>query len=460
MLGRGWLALRQAKDALKNDRLDEARRLLLSVQDYRRAKELLARLGVAYAVRGQRRLDTQEHEKAWQDLLLATELNETDPAVVHLREKLTRLGLDDIRDCLTRGNVPRAGMLIDQLRSRHIMHLELAFLEGWTNHWSTAKDLADRGEHAKALQTLENLQGELFDDNPHLKHFRARLEAQQARLPDLLARLHQSQKSEDWRAVIEAAEQVLALAPQHQEARRFQQQAWKSLEPVTVVERTIPTERHNQKQLKDYSRFHIWIDGVGGYLVCLGQSITLGRAEPNASVDVPILADVSRKHATILRDSEGHYVIDAAQPIAVNGETVKRSQLKTDDRITLGKEDAKGNEFQGSCQLQFRKPNSISASAGLIIVSGHPIATGADEVLLMSESLILGPSQNAHVQIPNAKEQMILANTKEGLRIKCEGKLRVNHEAFEKKALLQGESLIQVGPVTFAIEPVVNETAF
>ena len=52
---------------------------------------------------------------------------------------------------------------------------------------------------------------------------------------------------------------------------------------------------------------------MGGYLVCLGNRVTLGQATPDARVDVPLYADVSRHHATVTRDSEG-YLLEGLRP--------------------------------------------------------------------------------------------------------------------------------------------------
>ena len=54
------------------------------------------------------------------------------------------------------------------------------------------------------------------------------------------------------------------------------------------------------------SRLALWIDSVGGYLVCLSNELTLGQPVPGDSVDIPILGDVSRRHAMIERDAEGY----------------------------------------------------------------------------------------------------------------------------------------------------------
>ena len=36
------------------------------------------------------------------------------------------------------------------------------------------------------------------------------------------------------------------------------------------------------------ARFLLWIDGVGGYLVCLANEVVLGQATPNNPIAVPI----------------------------------------------------------------------------------------------------------------------------------------------------------------------------
>ena len=99
------------------------------------------------------------------------------------------------------------------------------------------------------------------------------------------------------------SEQVLALAPHHAETRNLRSRAWKAVEPVTVVAKPGAAPVVQQEGEKPRQRFLLWIDGVGGYLVCLDHRITFGQANPEAPVDVPLFADVSRLHATLTRDS-------------------------------------------------------------------------------------------------------------------------------------------------------------
>src|SRR5207248_10660826 len=121
-------------------------------------------------------------------------------------------------------------------------------------------------------------------------------------------------------------------------------------------------------------RYVLWVDGVGGFLVCLGQRVTLGQAMPEAYVDVPLFADVSRFHASLTRDQEG-YVLEGMRQVQVNGQVTESALLRSNDRITLGT----------SCQLQFRQPAPISTTARLDLTSGHRLPLALDAVVLMAD---------------------------------------------------------------------------
>ena len=127
-------------------------------------------------------------------------------------------------------------------------------------------------------------------------------------------------------------------------------------------------------------RFLLWIDGVGGYLVCLSPRVTFGQAVNDGPVDVPLFADLSRLHAEIFRDGEG-YVLESAREVLVNGLAVPRTVLRPGDRLTLGT----------TCQFLFHLPVPISPSARLELVSGHRLPLAVDGIILMAESLVLGP---------------------------------------------------------------------
>ena len=95
-------------------------------------------------------------------------------------------------------------------------------------------------------------------------------------------------------------------------------------------------------------RFLLWVDAVGGYLVCLDDRILLGRAGPDSHADIPLMGDLSRNHATLLRNGDG-YSLQAHHASFINGKpVVKQAVLHDGDVIRLG----------STVELEFRQPSS------------------------------------------------------------------------------------------------------
>jgi hypothetical protein len=188
----------------------------------------------------------------------------------------------------------------------------------------------------------------------------------------------------------------------------------------------------------------LWIDGVGGYLVCLGSRLSLGQAVPDTAVEIPLSADVARMHATLLRDPEG-WVLEAIRSAQVNNQPTTRTLLRTGDRITLG----------SSCQLVFRQSVALSASARLDLVSGHRLPLALDGVLLMADTLFLGDGPQVHVTLPGRKEPLILFRNKDSLGVKNDGPLSIDGQVLPgQRALLPERCCVSAGDVTFSVEPV------
>ncbi len=446
MLGLGWLTLRQAQEALKSGRLEEAHRLLgqASVQGHKRSWDLLQQLARAFAERGERRLRADDPVGAWNDLLCAEHAGASEAAAVRLRQALTRLGLAEVRALLEAGEPSRAVEAAAQLRDRAVRQPELDPLEEAAHHWLRVRELAGRGEFSQALQALERV-GRLMPGRPAvLERLRNELEDRGQKFAGLLVQLHQAAQRKEWHEVMQLAEQTLAIAPNHAEARRARTQAWKAIEPTTVlVARAAKESPPAERPAEPANRFLLWIDGVGGYLVCLGNRVTLGQAVPDALVDVPIFADVSRLHASLTRDSEG-YLLEAARPVQVNGRPVERALLHPGDRVTLGT----------CCQLQFQQPVPVSASARLDLVSGHRLKLAVDAVLLMADTLVLGPGPQAHVVMPDLAQPVILFRGKDGLGVRHGGRLTIDGQSCHGRGGLGGTSTVSGDDFSLAIEAV------
>lgn len=448
MFGFAWLAIRQAREALRQGRLEEAHRLLTqpAIRDYRAVGVLLAQLVRAYVVRGERHLKLVDAESAWSDLLQAEQLQTAEMSVDRLRQALIRLGVAEVRALLQAGETRRADEAIARLRERRVRGSELQVLDEAARDWLHARELADRGEFASALHAVERVRQRLLDRPALLDRFADDLERHRKIFPGLLVRLHEAVDRGRWREVVELGEEMLALAPQHAEARKARMRAWKAIEPVTVALPPPAASSHGQTLPCDNlpPRFLLWIDGVGGYLVCLGARITFGQAIHDGHVDVPLVADVSRLHASLTRDAEG-YVLEAVRPIQVNGREATRALLQNGDRITLGV----------SCQLQFRLPVPISTTARLDLVSGHRLPLSADAILLMADTLVLGDGPQVHVNVPDLSQPLVLFRQKDTLGIRHGGKLWINgHTSGERLLLSDLHATINGENISFALEPV------
>src|SRR5207253_383377 len=131
MLGFAWLALRQAQEALKNGRLEEAQRLLCQpgAHGHKRSWELLQQVARGFVERGEKHLSHDLITAAWNDLVAAEEMGAADGTAFRLRQTLSRRGLDEVRTLLEAGEAGRALEMIGQLRHRSVQQSELPILE-------------------------------------------------------------------------------------------------------------------------------------------------------------------------------------------------------------------------------------------------------------------------------------------------------------------------------------------
>jgi hypothetical protein len=187
----------------------------------------------------------------------------------------------------------------------------------------------------------------------------------------------------------------------------------------------------------------LWIDGVGGYLVCLDPRVSLGQAGPDGAPDLAILAAISRHHATIERNTEG-YFLEAVRKVALNGQPVERAFLRSGDRLTFGP----------ACQIQFTQPVPISASARLDLVSGQRWLHPVNAVLLMAETLVFGPGPQAHVLVEDLKQPLILFRPKDGLAVRYGGNLVIGGRPHKDRGPLVPGAQVTTDALSFALESV------
>lgn len=192
------------------------------------------------------------------------------------------------------------------------------------------------------------------------------------------------------------------------------------------------------------SRFILWIDAVGGFLVVEDAAVAIGQAVPGNPVHVPLLADISRHHATIRRDGEG-YLIEAIRDVRVDGRVAAPGTWLSDGSLI---------EVGTAVRLKFRRPHPLSTSARLECASRHQTLPSTSAVLLMSQNLVLGPSPRAHVVCPTWHAEAVLFREREQLFCRAKGKIKVSGTAHVGRAPIDHGSVVEGEGFSFSLEKI------
>src|SRR5207248_837608 len=158
-----WLTLRLAREAVANNRPDEAHRLIepLLADDHRKAWRMARDVAKAYIVRGRKFHDLDNPDAAWLELLAAESLNTGEKCVAELRITLTRFGLVQARGALEAGRPLDAMSEVVRLRERGVRNPDLARTESAAQDWVLALELADKGEFLRSLSEIDKLRPKL-----------------------------------------------------------------------------------------------------------------------------------------------------------------------------------------------------------------------------------------------------------------------------------------------------------
>jgi hypothetical protein len=242
------------------------------------------------------------------------------------------------------------------------------------------------------------------------------------------------------------------LAQRWSEVRRVAQQlqgsshdcgAWRRLlMPFFAATKRTANPPTAMTAISGQGRFRLWIDAVGGYLVCLNDEIVLGQAVPEGSPDVPILGDLSRRHAVIHRDEEG-YVIEPVRGVKVDGKTIQQSMTLTDGRVI---------ELGTGVRLRFQRPHPLSGTARLEFLSHHRTLPALDGVLLMADSCIMGPGPQSHIVARDLAGDVVLFREGAGLACRTAGQLRIDGKEHEGRGPLTARSRVEGNDFSFTLE--------
>jgi len=438
--------LKEAERALLQGQLDDARGLLAD-SELRRSPpgQILAeRVVDRIAHQAESHLRRGDSSAAWNTLNDARLLAPEAKSLQQFREKMIAAALDEIETLLANNDPEAALAKLNKLHQRNVAGGRAATLRQVALKASRAQRQQRFGKFEEAANNW-NAAKKLREDMNVFAEFATLCRSKALEGKQLFERLQAAMHSRDWQGALEAADRLLQLAPQHSLAREARQEAWEHVSadltesqrkartaswrrgknhsdeqqapPCEFPQRQTPSRLIQQRIAQTLAvtgvgkcenrRFQLWIDAVGGYLVCLGQEVVLGQAVPGATTDIPIFGDLSHQHATIRRDGEG-YILTPQAIVAVEGRRLDGPSFLTDgDEILLGE----------SVRFRFRRPHPLSASAWLEPLSGHRTQPAGDAVLLMAESIVLGRKLQSHVVCRDWKNEVILF--RQGDRIHC-----------------------------------------
>jgi len=451
------MQLRQAEQAMAGGRLDEAGRLLTQhdLRQFMPGMELSTQVAERMARRGRQRIEEGNTMAGWRDFDAASVLANDTPDVEALRQQLVDRAVGECRAFLAAGDPAAALSRLSGLESRGLASSEVRVLKQVASHWSEALRHGRQGNFPAAELELATATALL----PGLKPLEERRQAFRTALAEhrkLMDNLYEAVERRAWSQVLAVADKVLALAPECSPAREARRQAWSELSPalrqaaqpaaVATGSTHSPGRRAEEDTVsgpETESRFLLWVDAVGGYLVCRGSEIVIGQPVPGNKVDIPILADLSRRHATIRRDGEG-YLIQPARDVKVDGREVQAASLLADGSLI---------ELGRGVVLRFRRPHALSGTARIEFVSRHRTQPPVDAVLLMAETLILGPKSHSHIVCRNWNSDVVMFRQGEELHCRSEQGLEVDGQPPQNRTRLGPQSRASSDEFTFSLEP-------
>jgi hypothetical protein len=168
----------------------------------------------------------------------------------------------------------------------------------------------------------------------------------------------------------------------------------------------------------------------------------LGQHGAGRHADVPVLGDLSRRHARIRRSGEG-YLVEPFQLVRINGrKVIQASTLSDGDELELG----------SGVKFRFRQPHALSATARLDPVSGHRTQPYADGVLLMAESCVLGPKWQNHVVCRDWSSDVVLYRHDDELFCRSVAPIEIDGQLCEGRGRLGGNSRVVGSDFSLCLE--------
>ena len=478
--------LDQAVEHLKNDRYQESYS----------GRRVSRRLVEALIERADEAIAIGNLGPAWKDLTTASEIAtpKDEDIVSRHKTQLVELTIESAESLLSSGKITHAVQLVHLLSDRKIMDWRADRIQSVAQCLHQADEMAALGKLDEAISQLEQAK----NIQPNLPFIESRLAAgrqRQIQMKELTEELHSTALKCLWGDVSKCCQKILTIAPKHQIAldaqrhcvTRAQRKTSAGLRATQIPDSTMRISKSNSffqigevgengsgqddpnrdagsnvDTDSDYvgnesfacdrqrdtgiprgGSFILWVDGVGGYLVCPGEVSTVGQAVPHSNVAIPIQGDLRRRHVR-LETVGGQHLIHPLGDVSVDGETLASpAEIKNKQTISL----------DGGVKLQYTQSHPLSKTARLDFVSRHRTHPWSDAVLLASQSIILGPNRDNHVFCPTWRFDMIIFQRKNKWFCRTKEAFEIDGKTVDKEGEIQINSRIVGEDFSVTLEP-------
>jgi hypothetical protein len=401
--------------------------------------------------RAQSRAGEEDFLGAWQDLNQAERLLDvaqfsSPPHLVRQRQLLLELAIESAEQHLMAGRPVQAQRIVADLKRQRILDSRADQIESLAQRIHLADVAAGQGRWSAAQQTLDRI----IAQRPDLAWVQARRQAlvqQSATAGGLAHKLRSAIQASQWTAARQVSAQLLDIAPHCQVAadalRRScerqqtpaaphpeQYSGLSDTSPGKLSDTDVNLSRNAEQRLMN--RAMLWVDGVGGYLLCLDPQVTIGRALPDAGVDIPILGDLHRRHLRIARSGNDFLATNLAATTCDGRPLADRHLLKHGQQLSLG----------SAVVVKLTVPHRYSATARLDLVSRHRTQPWSDAVILVADTIILGPGSTSHIVVPHLDQEVVLCRRENGWTIRSSGNIEVDGEVRRNQAELASRGRI------------------
>lgn len=418
---------------------------------------------------------------AWKDLSLANKIAAPkDAQIVSTQtDRLVELTVEASESILSQGKLNHALQMINQLDNRGIADSRSDRIREAIRILQHAEVLAAAGEFDESLQQFENA----CNIQPNLTFVESKVSTYRQHnieLNKLTEELHSTALKRQWVDVNQCCQKILAIAPKHEVALDAQKHCMTQIKRKTnsgIRATQVPDPLSGDRVTSSFyqlansspgspgspqsprsprspdapatyktNSFILWIDGVGGYLVCVDDVNTIGQAIENAQVSIPIAGDLRRRHARIETSHGQHLLQDIGGGVKVDGEDLTGTvELKSDQTI----------ELDGGLRLRYTQSHPLSKSARLDFLSRHRTHPWSDAVLLAGQSIVLGPNRDNQVFCPFWKSDLILFRRKSKWFCRSKTPFEIDGVKVEKEGEIQFNSRIEGIDFSMTLEPLV-----